>query len=119
MIFRTSWVYGARGKNFLLTILKLARERDLLRVVADQHGAPTWSRDLAEMTATVIEQCEAMAQRQELAAVLADAGGIYHAAGSGETTWHGFGGRGSGVAASKGAWSVRFGGDRGDYDGLI
>ena len=89
-IFRTSWVYGARGKNFLLTILKLARERETLRVVADQYGAPTWSRDLARMTAAVIGQCEVMAQRQELAAVLADAGGIYHAAGSGETTWHGF-----------------------------
>ena len=51
LIFRTSWVYGATGKNFLLTILKLAREREVLRVVADQHGAPTWSRDLARMTA--------------------------------------------------------------------
>jgi dTDP-4-dehydrorhamnose reductase len=90
MVFRTSWVYGARGKNFLLTILKLARERETLRVVADQYGAPTWSRDLARMAAEVIEQCEAAARGQELAAVLADAGGVYHAAGAGETTWYGF-----------------------------
>ena len=89
-IFRTSWVYATRGKNFLLTILKLARERERLRVVADQHGAPTWSRDLARMTAGVIGQCEAVAQGREVAAVLADLGGIYHAAGAGETTWHGF-----------------------------
>jgi dTDP-4-dehydrorhamnose reductase len=90
MIFRTSWVYGARGKNFLLTILKLARERETLRVVADQYGAPTWSRDLARMTAEVIGQCEASARGLELAAVVADAGGVYHAAGAGETTWYGF-----------------------------
>jgi dTDP-4-dehydrorhamnose reductase len=88
MIFRTSWVYGACGKNFLLTILKLARERETLRVVADQYGAPTWSRDLARMTAAVIGECEA--RSQELASALADVGGVYHAAGAGETTWHGF-----------------------------
>jgi dTDP-4-dehydrorhamnose reductase len=90
MVFRTSWVYGARGKNFLLTILKLAREREMLRVVADQYGAPTWSRDLARMTAKVIGQCEAKARGGEIAAVLADVGGVYHAAGAGETTWYGF-----------------------------
>jgi dTDP-4-dehydrorhamnose reductase len=90
VIFRTSWVYGARGKNFLLTILKLARERETLRVVADQYGAPTWSRDLAKMTAEVIGQCEATSRGRELASVLADVGGVYHAAGAGETTWHGF-----------------------------
>ena len=90
LIFRTSWVYAARGKNFLLTILKLARERERLRVVADQHGAPTWSRDLARMTADVLGRCEAAARGGEIAAVLAEAGGVYHAAGAGETTWHGF-----------------------------
>jgi dTDP-4-dehydrorhamnose reductase len=90
LIFRTSWVYGTRGKNFLLTILKLARERETLRVVADQHGAPTWSRDLAKMTAEVIGQCEVTVRGRNLADVLADVGGVYHAAGAGETTWHGF-----------------------------
>jgi dTDP-4-dehydrorhamnose reductase len=88
MIFRTSWVYGARGKNFLLTILKLARERETLRVVADQYGAPTWSRDLARMTAEVIGQCEG--RGRDLATVLEDVSGVYHAAGAGQTTWHGF-----------------------------
>jgi dTDP-4-dehydrorhamnose reductase len=90
MVFRTSWVYGQLGKNFLLTILKLARERERLRVVADQYGAPTWSRDLAKMTADVIAQCEAAARGRELEGVLADVGGVYHAAGHGETTWYGF-----------------------------
>ncbi len=90
MVFRTSWVYGAQGKNFLLTILKLARERSTLRVVADQYGAPTWSRDLARMTAQVIGQCEAASCGRELTDVLAEIGGTYHAAGGGETTWHGF-----------------------------
>lgn len=90
IIFRTSWVYGGRGKNFLLTILKLARERDTLRVVADQYGAPTWSRDLARMTAEVIRRCEAASTEKALSDVLADVGGVYHAAGAGQTTWHGF-----------------------------
>lgn len=92
MIFRTSWVYGAQGKNFLLTILKLAREKKTLRVVADQHGAPTWSRDLAEMTAHVIQRCEQTSSqnREQLPQALERFGGIYHAAGAGETTWHGF-----------------------------
>ncbi|HEU5340054.1 dTDP-4-dehydrorhamnose reductase [Edaphobacter sp.] len=92
LIFRTSWVYGARGKNFLLTILRLARERETLRVVADQYGAPTWSRDLAAMTAHVIAKCEASAKGGPLAGALAAMGGIYHASGAGETTWHGFAG---------------------------
>jgi dTDP-4-dehydrorhamnose reductase len=90
IVFRTSWVYGPVGKNFLLTILKLARERESLRVVADQYGAPTWSRDLAKVTAEAIAQCEAAAQSRELEDVLADVGGVYHAAGAGETTWCGF-----------------------------
>lgn len=90
MIFRTSWVYGAKGKNFLLTILKLAREREKLRIVADQYGAPTWSRDLARMTQRVIDRAEASARGRELSDALTEVSGIYHAAGSGETTWYGF-----------------------------
>jgi len=90
MVFRTSWVYGATGKNFLKTILKAARERERLRVVADQHGAPTWSRDLARMTARVIEQVEEQAGRGELIEAMTKFNGVYHAAGAGETTWFGF-----------------------------
>jgi dTDP-4-dehydrorhamnose reductase len=100
LIFRTSWVYGATGKNFLLTILKAARERDRLRVVADQHGAPTWSRDLARMTAHVIGECVQRSTGLETHAgsdgsdalldAVAQVGGVYHAAGAGETTWYGF-----------------------------
>ena len=82
-IFRTSWVYGATGKNFLRTILKLAAEREQLRIVNDQHGAPTWSRDLARLAAHVIGFCEPHTDTEHLR-------GIYHAAGSGETTWAGF-----------------------------
>jgi dTDP-4-dehydrorhamnose reductase len=90
LIFRTSWVYGSRGKNFLLTILRAAKERDRLRVVADQHGAPTWSRDLARMTGRVIEEVEISIEGKPLADVLAEWSGVYHAAGAGETTWFGF-----------------------------
>jgi dTDP-4-dehydrorhamnose reductase len=90
MIFRTSWVYGTRGKNFLLTILKLARERETLRVVADQYGAPTWSRDLAGMTAEVIRKCDARALTQELVGALAEVEDVFHATGASETTWYGF-----------------------------
>ena len=83
-ILRTSWVYGATGKNFLLSILRLAARRaascEPLRIIADQHGAPTWSHDLARLTAHII------ATAPNLGAV----GGTYHATAIGETTWHGF-----------------------------
>src|SRR5260370_6511874 len=52
LVFRTSWIYGSRGKNFLLTILRLARQKEELRIVDDQHGAPTWSRALGCMIVT-------------------------------------------------------------------
>lgn len=81
LIFRTSWVYGRRGKNFLLTILRLAQERDELKIVDDQVGAPTWSRLIAEATAQIL------AQRR---ANLSEVGGLYHLTSAGRTSWHGF-----------------------------
>ncbi len=89
-IFRTSWVYGTHGKNFLLTMLRLAREREVLRVVADQYGSPTWSRDLARMAAGFIRAAEARSAGDELHQTMSKMGGLFHAAGAGYTTWHGF-----------------------------
>ena len=87
LVLRTSWVYGARGKNFLRTILRLAEERDELRVVDDQHGAPTWSRMLAEATAACVSQC---LYRGGVAAMLRERSGLYHLSAAGQTTWFGF-----------------------------
>ena len=82
LILRTSWVYSARGKNFLLTIRRLLQEKKEVRVVSDQIGAPTSARGLAEATAELL--------RRHGAAALGDARGIYHATASGFTSWHGF-----------------------------
>jgi dTDP-4-dehydrorhamnose reductase len=91
LIFRTSWVYGLRGKNFLLTIRRLAQERDELRIVNDQHGAPTWCRTIADTTAHVVARLSRTSNciglDQDL---LRDKGGVYHLAAQGQTTWHGF-----------------------------
>lgn len=84
MIFRTSWVYGARGANFLLTMLRLFKEKDELRIVDDQIGSPTWSRMLAEMTALVLYRV----LRGDLD--LEEVGGLYHLTGSGQVSWFGF-----------------------------
>jgi len=85
LILRTSWVYGMRGKNFLQTMLRLGAERDELRVVADQLGAPTWSRTIADTTAVLLAQARGADQdwwdRN---------GGVYHLSSQGQTTWHGF-----------------------------
>ena len=92
LIFRTSWVYGATGNNFVRSMLRLAREREHLRVVADQHGAPTWSFELAQMTANVIGQVERLSEQGKcsLSEAALPLSGVYHATGSGETTWYGF-----------------------------
>lgn len=81
LIFRTSWVYGAHGRNFLLTMLRLGRERDQLKVVDDQFGAPTSSAAIADATRAVIEK-----------AASGDTGnsGTYHMTCGGETSWCGF-----------------------------
>jgi dTDP-4-dehydrorhamnose reductase len=84
LIFRTSWVYAARGANFLRTILRLAAERDELRVVNDQVGAPTWARLIAEATAHALRQ----AMQERSGGTFAS--GVYHLTAAGETSWHGF-----------------------------
>ncbi len=77
LILRTGWVFGLHGANFIKTILRLARERDELRVVADQRGAPTWTRHLADATALLLARRDA-------------AEGLFHVAAAGEATWHGY-----------------------------
>ena len=98
LIFRTSWVYGARGANFLRTILRLAAEREELRVVNDQIGAPTWARLIAEATAHALKQ--AMRERRDGAF----RSGTYHLAAAGETSWHGFA---SAIVAGRGGLRVK------------
>jgi dTDP-4-dehydrorhamnose reductase len=92
VIFRTSWVYGATGANFLRTILRVARERDELRIVADQHGAPTWSHDLARLAAHTLRRMETAAYQGSvsLAEAVRPVSGTYHACNTGATTWFGF-----------------------------
>ena len=88
LILRTSWVYGARGKNFLLTIMRLAKEREELTIVDDQMGAPTWCRALALATATLLEELSygQIGFRDACAAKR----GIYNLTATGHTSWHGF-----------------------------
>lgn len=86
LIFRLCWVYGARGQNFMRTILRLAAEREQLKVVADQFGAPTWSRMIAEATAFAVKHVTSVADSTSYH-------GIYHLAASGHTSWHGFASR--------------------------
>jgi dTDP-4-dehydrorhamnose reductase len=92
LIFRTSWVYGARGKNFLKTILRLAVERPELKIVNDQVGAPTWSRDLADATRKIIEQLvtQSSSTRSPIGEALGDRRGIYHMTSAGSVSWFGF-----------------------------
>jgi dTDP-4-dehydrorhamnose reductase len=80
LIFRTSWVYGARGNNFARTMVRLAGERDRLNVINDQIGAPTGADLLADITAHAIRTA---LQRPELS-------GLYHLVAAGETSWHGY-----------------------------
>lgn len=89
LIFRTSWVYGTRGKNFLCTMLRLSKERGELRIVDDQVGAPTWSRFIAEATAATVA-CRAKAGRTSRALELSQENGCYHLTATGETSWYGF-----------------------------
>jgi len=79
IILRTSWVYGSLGKgNFVKSMLTIANQRDILRVVDDQIGCPTWSSDIAQVIGKIITKKEHIST------------GIYHFTGSGETSWYGF-----------------------------
>lgn len=77
MIFRTAWVYATHGSNFLRTVLRLAREREELRIVADQFGSPTPAALIADVTAAILAQSPR-------------ASGTWHLTATGETSWHGF-----------------------------
>ena len=85
LIFRTAWVYGTRGRNFLLTILRLATERDELKIVHDQIGAPTWSREIAQGTERALRLL--LQRDQEAVSTLS---GIYHMTAAGKTSWFEF-----------------------------
>jgi dTDP-4-dehydrorhamnose reductase len=87
LIFRTAWVYGTRGRNFLLTILRLASEREELRIVRDQIGTPTWSREIARGTVSVLGQLS-KDRKGELS--LPEISGVYHMTAAGVTTWYDF-----------------------------
>ncbi|MGI4779715.1 MAG: dTDP-4-dehydrorhamnose reductase [Janthinobacterium lividum] len=80
LIFRTSWVYAARGGNFAKTMLRLARERDRLTVIDDQFGAPTGAELLADVTALTIRETLRVPEKA----------GLYHLVAGGETSWHGY-----------------------------
>jgi dTDP-4-dehydrorhamnose reductase len=84
LICRTTWVFAARGNNFVKSILRLAAERDELNIVADQIGAPTWARLIAESTAHIVRQ----AQLERCANTFES--GIFNLTSAGETSWHGF-----------------------------
>lgn len=83
IILRTAWVYSAHGKNFARTMINAGRKMPVLRVVADQHGTPTAAGDLADAILAIADKIEATGWQAAYR-------GIYHATGSGETTWHGF-----------------------------
>jgi len=80
LILRTSWVYAARGANFIKTMLRLAQEKDQLKVISDQIGAPTGAELLADVTAHAVRTLQ---RRPQLA-------GVYHLAAGGETSWHAY-----------------------------
>jgi len=86
LIFRTSWVFAARGGNFARTMLRLAAERERLTVINDQHGAPTGADLIADVTAHAIRQVMVKPQGADNRTV----SGVYHLVAAGETTWHGY-----------------------------
>ncbi|RZT41334.1 dTDP-4-dehydrorhamnose reductase [Cupriavidus agavae] len=96
IVLRTCWVAGAHGGNFAKTMLKLGRERDSLRVIADQFGAPTTAALIADVTAQIVSRAWLHGNRAAFPV------GVYHLAASGETSWHGYATEVLRYAASKG-----------------
>jgi dTDP-4-dehydrorhamnose reductase len=94
LILRASWVYGTRGKNFLRTVQRLAQERDELRIVSDQFGAPTWARTIAEATAHMLVTLRGKTGGDGGASISDetwhDYAGLYHLTAQGQTSWYGF-----------------------------
>ncbi|SDI96877.1 dTDP-4-dehydrorhamnose reductase [Vreelandella titanicae] len=90
LIFRTSWVYAARGNNFMKTMLRLGRERDALSIVNDQIGAPTPARLIAQVTALAFTPHDSPLTPHDSPLTPHIPSGIYHLAPRGETSWHGF-----------------------------
>ena len=87
LIFRTEWVYAREGRNFLLTILRLATEREELRIVQDQIGSPTWSRAIAEATTKVLARVFSVEQG---GGSVTELSGIYHLTAAGQASWYDF-----------------------------
>ncbi len=88
LIFRTCWVYGTSGRNFMLTILRLASERDELKIVRDQVGAPTCAEDIAVATTKVLTS---MQQRNNHGVLVSELDGTYHMTAAGQASWYDFG----------------------------
>jgi dTDP-4-dehydrorhamnose reductase len=83
VILRTSWVYATFGSNFIKTILRLAQERDQLRIVSDQIGAPTGAELIADVTAHIVRSLQSKVNETPVS-------GLYHLAARGHTSWYGF-----------------------------
>lgn len=88
LVLRTSWVYGLHGRNFLLTMMRLAREKPELRVVADQFGVPNWAFELARSTAHVIGV--AASRKRLVQDAISENSGVFHLSGTGRASWHEF-----------------------------
>jgi dTDP-4-dehydrorhamnose reductase len=87
LIFRTAWVYAREGHNFLLTVLRLATQRETLRIVQDQIGAPTWSWEIADATTNILAQ---ICGSQDPLPSFSTVSGLYHMTAAGETSWYNF-----------------------------
>ena len=87
LIFRTGWVYAREGRNFLLTVLRLATQQETLRIVQDQIGAPTWSCEIAKATTNILAQ---ICEHQDPLLSFSTVSGLYHMTAAGETSWYDF-----------------------------